>query len=65
MAERRDDRVRELLDQIDARLRDAERLRNHAEHRRGTPFWPERRRSGRVPVPQQPSDEPNTNSHSA
>jgi hypothetical protein len=50
MSKRREDRVRDLLDEIDARLRDAQRLRNHAEqHKREAPFWPDRRHGGRVP----------------
>jgi hypothetical protein len=36
------------LEEIDARLGEAERLRRHAEDRR-EPFWPERRRVERVP----------------
>jgi len=64
MSERRHDRVRDLLDQIDARLRDAERLRSHIEERRESPFWPDRRRVGRVPAPEQTED-PNRDSHAA
>lgn len=40
-----DDLTRELLDRIDARLRDSERLRSHEDQRRSrVPFWPDRRR---------------------
>ena len=40
--------MRELIDQIDARLREAERVRNNADQQyRDRPFWPERRRSTR------------------
>jgi len=51
MTERREDeRLRKLLDDIDVRLRDAERLRNHADDRqRRTPFYPDRRHAERVP----------------
>src|SRR5438552_5057165 len=56
MAERHADRVRELLEQIDARLRDAERLRSHVEERRESPFWPDRRRIGRIPAPNSEDD---------
>ena len=51
MPERRDEeRLRKLLDDIDGRLRDAERLRSQADDRRRRPaFYPERRRSDRVP----------------
>ena len=51
MTERRDEeRLRKLMDDIDVRLRDAERLRNHADERqRRGAFNPERRHSDRVP----------------
>ena len=46
----KEDDLRELVERIKERLRDAERLRNHAEERRRQPaFWPDRRRSSRVP----------------
>jgi hypothetical protein len=48
MPERREDHVRTVLEEFDARLVEAERLRRHAEERRA-PFWPERRRVERVP----------------
>jgi hypothetical protein len=52
-----DDLMRELLDQIDARLREAERVRNQADERyRDRPFWPERRRSRRSTDPDDPDD---------
>jgi len=50
MSDRRADDLRALLEQIDARLREAERLRDHVEHRDESPFWPDRRRVARVPV---------------
>ena len=51
MTDRRDDeRLRKLMDDIDVRLRDAERLRNHVDQRqRSGPFYPDRRHSDRVP----------------
>lgn len=50
-----DDLMRELIAQIDARLREAERVRNQAEHQhRDRPFWPERRRTRRDEGPEQP-----------
>jgi hypothetical protein len=49
--------MRDLLDQIDERLREAERVRNQAERYRDRPFWPERRRSRRSSDPDEP-DEP-------
>jgi len=50
MSDRRADDLRALLEQIDARLREAERLRDHVEHRDESPFWPDRRRVARVPA---------------
>jgi hypothetical protein len=45
-----DDDLRDLVERIKERLRDAERLRNHVEQWRRQPaFWPDRRRSSRVP----------------
>jgi hypothetical protein len=50
-----DDLMRELIDQIDAQLREAERVRNMADEQfRDRPFWPERRRSRRSPDPDDP-----------
>ena len=63
MSNQFDDRMRELLEQIDARLRDAERLRNHAEQRAERPLWPDRRGVGRVPAAD-PHDPPR-DTHSA
>ena len=51
MVDRRSrDPLRDLVDEIEERLRDAERLRNHAEQRRHQEaFWPDRRHTSRVP----------------
>ena len=51
MTERRDEeRIRKLLDDIDVRLRHAERLRSFADDRRRRgEFYPDRRQSSRVP----------------
>ncbi|MBI3049877.1 MAG: hypothetical protein HYY76_16360 [Acidobacteria bacterium] len=44
-----EDLLRELIGEIDARLREAEQLRSEAgQHQRERPFWPERRRSRRT-----------------
>ena len=56
MSERHDDHLRELLEQIDAHLRDAERLRDYVEHSRERSFWPDRRRIGRIPAPDSDDD---------
>lgn len=50
-----EDLLRELIDQIDARLREAERVRNTADEQyRDRPFWPERRRHTRTHDSDQP-----------
>jgi hypothetical protein len=43
-----DDQTRSLIDQIDERLRDAERLRHHVNNPQPD-FWPDRRRNSRIP----------------
>jgi hypothetical protein len=49
MSERRDEQIRGLLEQLDARVREAERLRRQiAERQQHGPFWPDRRRVGRI-----------------
>jgi hypothetical protein len=42
-----DDKTRELMDKIDAHLRDAERLRSYMARR--SHAWPERRQHSRIP----------------
>ena len=50
-----EDLMRELIDQIDARLAEAERVRNSADQQyRDRPFWPERRRNTRNHESDQP-----------
>jgi hypothetical protein len=56
MKERRQNHtVRALIEELDRRLRDAERLRNHLTQRPHL-IWPDRRRQGRIPHPSE--DEP-------
>lgn len=43
-----DDQTRSLIDQIDERLRDAERLRHHVNNPQPD-VWPDRRRNSRIP----------------
>jgi len=48
-----EDFVRGLIAQIDARLREAERLRREADQQHhDRPFWPDRRRTRRGRAPQ-------------
>ena len=48
-----DDLTRTLLEQIDARLREAEQVRNRTDEGwRQRPFYPERRRVGRTTADQ-------------
>jgi len=50
-----DNLMRELIEQIDARLKEAERVSNQADQQyRDRPFWPERRRKKRGLEPDQP-----------
>jgi hypothetical protein len=49
------DDIRNLIEEVDGRLREAERIRSYVNERAGRPaWWPERRRVPRVP----PTDEP-------
>jgi hypothetical protein len=41
--------TRSVIDEFDRRLRDAERLRNHATNRERVVIWPDRRRISRTP----------------
>jgi hypothetical protein len=47
----------DLFREVDAHLREAERLRNFVEHQQS--FWPDRRRQSRVPS--RPTDSPKDN----
>jgi len=60
MDDRQNDTVRTLIEQIDRRLRDAERLRNHVTQP-PRPIWPDRRHEGRIPQPS--ADEPEHGHH--
>lgn len=53
--------MRDLLERLDASLREAERVRNQADQQyRDRPFWPERRRTRRDPDPDQPNSPKST-----
>lgn len=58
MTERRHNHtVRALIEQLDRRLRDAERLRNHLTQQPRL-IWPDRRRQGRIPHLSEDEPEP-------
>jgi hypothetical protein len=45
------DEIRGLIERVDGELREAERLRSHADERtRRKPFFPDRRRTPRIPA---------------
>jgi hypothetical protein len=52
--DRKSERIQAVIDEVDRVRRESERLTNHAERSMKRPFWPERRRSLRMP----PSDRP-------
>ena len=51
--DRRSERIQALIDEVDRIRRESERLTNHAERTMKRPFWPERRRSLRIPTSDQ------------
>ena len=55
--DRKSERIQALIDEVDRVRRESERLTSHAERSMKRPFWPERRRSLRMP-----SDEPDHDS---
>ena len=52
--DRRSDRIRALIEEVDRVRHESERVTSHLERSMKSPFWPERRRSPRIP----PSDKP-------
>ena len=56
----RSDRIQALIDEVDRVRRESERLTSHAERSLKTPFWPDRRRSHRLPPPDQPEGDSDT-----
>jgi hypothetical protein len=58
--DRRSERIQALIDEVDRVRRESERLTSHAERSLKTPFWPERRRSHRLPPSDQPAGEHDT-----
>jgi hypothetical protein len=47
--DRRPERIRALIEEVDRVLRESERMTNHLESSMKHPFWPERRRAVRMP----------------
>jgi hypothetical protein len=58
--DRRSERIRALIEEADRARRDSERMTSHAERSMKRPFWPDRRRSHRLPPPEQPDDNSDT-----
>jgi hypothetical protein len=60
--DRRSDRIRALIEEVDRVRRESERITNHLERSMKRPFWPERRRSMRMPPPSEQPDRRNDGS---
>ena len=52
--EDRAERIRALLDEVDRVRHESEQVTSHLERSMKRPFWPDRRRSPRVPHSEQP-----------
>ena len=50
------ERIRALIEEVDRVQSESERVTDHLDRAMKRPFWPERRRSVRIPT----SDSPNT-----
>jgi hypothetical protein len=50
----RSDRIRALIEEVDRVRHESERMTSHLEHSMRNPFWPDRRRSPRVPRSEKP-----------
>jgi len=48
--DRRSERIRALIQELDRVRRESERMTGHAERSMKSPFWPDRRRSPRLPT---------------
>jgi hypothetical protein len=57
--DRRSDRIRALIEEVDRVRHESERMTSHLERSMKNPFWPDRRRSPRVPG----SEKPDGNGH--
>lgn len=60
--DRRSDRIRALIEEVDRVRRESERVTSHVERTLKRPFWPERRRSSRMPPP---AEQPDRNGEAA
>jgi hypothetical protein len=47
----RAERIRALIEEVERVRRESERMTSHAERSMKHPFWPDRRRSHRMPPP--------------
>jgi hypothetical protein len=52
----RTDRIRALIEEVDRVRRESERMTSHAERSMKSPYWPERRRTVRMPPLQDAPD---------
>ena len=52
--DRRSERIRALIEEVDRVRQESEQVTSHLERSMKSPFWPERRRSPRVPRSEKP-----------
>lgn len=52
--DRRSERIRALIEEVDRVRHESEQVTSHLERSMKSPFWPDRRRSPRVPRSEQP-----------
>jgi hypothetical protein len=52
----RSEQIRALIEEVDRVRSESERMRSEADRSMKHPFWPERRRSPRIPSSSDPSD---------
>ena len=60
--DRRSERIRALIEEVDRVRRESERMTNHVERSMKRPFWPDRRKSMRIPPPAEQPDRRSDNS---
>jgi hypothetical protein len=53
----RSEQIRALIEEADRIRRESEKVRSHVDRSMKQPFWPDRRRTVRVPSPDRDSDD--------
>jgi hypothetical protein len=54
--ERSPEQIRNLIEEVDRIRRETERVTSHVDLTMKRPFWPDRRKSVRVPLSEDPDD---------